>query len=299
MKLTLTIGIPAHNEESGIARLLDSIIMQDKTKFKLEKVIVLCDGCTDNTAKIVRKYGRNCKYIEVIDDGLRTGKSGRLNQLYRLNRSDIIATFDADTKLAHKNVLNELIKPFSDKKVGLVGGSDVPAKPSNWIQKMAVTWVNFWNKSKDGYKNNISVNNHKGVVSALRKELAKKIIVPKNIVGDDDFVYFKAVTSGWEFRYAKKAIVNYFVPSKIKEYFVQITRFYSAKHKLAVYFGDWIYPEYEVPTSRKIKALIESLIEEPFYMPLAIIFQILQRIFEYKFEDNYKKGYWITVASSK
>ncbi len=296
---TVTIGIPAHNEESGIGILLDSIVSQKRTLFKLDKVIVVADGCTDQTAQIVGQYCKKYGYIELIDDGQRTGKSIRLNQIYKASKSDIIVTFDADTVLGHRNVINELVKEFKNENVALVGGNDLPNNPKNWVQKMAVVWIESWNESKLGYKNNISVNNHKGVVSALRSDLANKIKIPKNIVGDDDFIYFKAKILGYEFRFAKKATVYYTVPSELKDFFIQTTRFLSAKYVLAKYFGDWIYDEYKIPFYLKLRAFLVVYLHEPIYFPLAILFQILQRILKNSFRDNYSNGFWMTVNSTK
>lgn len=296
---TVTIGIPAHNEQAGIIKLLESIFMQKRSLFKLEKILIICDGCTDKTFELASEFSRKHKQVEVVNDGNRLGKSKRLNQIYKLNKSDIVITFDADTVLGHSNVTNEIVKEFRDEKVGLVGGSDLPRSGKNWVQKMAVTWIMVWDTAKAGYKKNLTVNNHKGVVSALSRSLAKEIKVPVNIVGDDDFIYFKAKSLGYEFRFSKKAIVYFEVPANLRDFFFQTTRFLSAKHKIAKYFGDYIYEDYKVPMYKKIWALFVVWAKEPIYLPLAIIFQILQRILKTRFQDNYKNGLWKTIKSSK
>src|SRR3990170_5283265 len=43
-KFTVTVGIPAHNEEQNIKQLLTSIVSQ-KGNFVLEKILVTTDGC--------------------------------------------------------------------------------------------------------------------------------------------------------------------------------------------------------------------------------------------------------------
>jgi glycosyltransferase involved in cell wall biosynthesis len=63
-KLTVTIGIPAYNEEKSISNLLDSIIEQTQKDYVLEKVIVACDGCTDKTSEVVSEYVKKYNFIE-------------------------------------------------------------------------------------------------------------------------------------------------------------------------------------------------------------------------------------------
>ena len=107
---SVTIGIPAHNEAKNISLLLNSIVMQKQLSYKLDSVIVLCDGCTDNTSDIARKYEKQYKYISQLKDGKRIGKSPRLNQLFKLNQSDIVIIFDGDTVLANQMVVEKIVE---------------------------------------------------------------------------------------------------------------------------------------------------------------------------------------------
>ena len=286
---TVTIGIPAHNEEANIGKLLDSIKIQIGKEFILEKVIVACDGCTDNTNSIVKSYSKKYKIIKLIDDGKRFGKPERLNNFYKMNTSDILIIFDADTVLGSPFVINEFAKAFKNSEIGLVGGNDTPQIPKNFVQKMAAVWIDVWYESRVDFNEGVTVNNHKGCASALSRSLCKKMEIPKEIVvGDEDYVYFKAKLLGYKFKFAKKAIVYYSVPSTVNEFFVQTTRFLNTKNDIAKYFGDWIYKEFKIPNIRKVRALFIVFIKEPFYLPIAIMFQVFQRFFEFKYKDNYR-----------
>jgi len=48
-----SVIVPAHNAEKFLEKTLDSVIMQDYKNYEL---IVVCDGCTDNTAEVAGKY---------------------------------------------------------------------------------------------------------------------------------------------------------------------------------------------------------------------------------------------------
>jgi glycosyltransferase involved in cell wall biosynthesis len=58
----ISIVVPAHNENSGIARLLRVIT----TGFSQEEldVVIVCNGCTDGTANTARRFGSAVRVIE-------------------------------------------------------------------------------------------------------------------------------------------------------------------------------------------------------------------------------------------
>ena len=58
----ISIIIPAHNESSVIARTLSAII--DASEPNEFDVIVICNGCTDQTAQIARGFGSRVSVVE-------------------------------------------------------------------------------------------------------------------------------------------------------------------------------------------------------------------------------------------
>ncbi len=65
--LSVTIAVPAYNEEKGIEKTINSILALDYPKDKL-KIIVINDGSKDNTRKIVesmikKNKGKNIQLI--------------------------------------------------------------------------------------------------------------------------------------------------------------------------------------------------------------------------------------------
>ena len=61
-RVMISIVVPAHNESSGIARILRAIT----TGFPQEQldVVVVCNGCTDGTANTARRFGSAVRVIE-------------------------------------------------------------------------------------------------------------------------------------------------------------------------------------------------------------------------------------------
>ncbi len=87
-----TVIIPAHNEATVIRRCLDSI----KDQAELDTLIVACNGCTDNTADIVRN-----EYPQTIclDIG-KPSKVNALNEAEQYITSWPVFYIDADTHLS-------------------------------------------------------------------------------------------------------------------------------------------------------------------------------------------------------
>ena len=109
MSKTITVLIPAHNEEKIIQQTIESVFTQTRMP---DQVIVISDNSSDNTVKIAQKmkeiYGESLIIYETIDN--KTKKAGALNQvLNKFTLSDFILVMDADTVL-DKNVLKEGMK---------------------------------------------------------------------------------------------------------------------------------------------------------------------------------------------
>jgi Glycosyl transferase family 2 len=64
-----SVIIPAHNESAVIGRLLAALLANAKPdEFE---VVVVCNGCTDNTAQVAREHGPNVQVIELADSSKR------------------------------------------------------------------------------------------------------------------------------------------------------------------------------------------------------------------------------------
>ena len=75
----ISIVIPAHNEASVIKRTLDSVCASD---YKNMEIIVVDDGSTDDTAKVVRQYIRRAPLLKVESYMARYARSSKLRRRY-------------------------------------------------------------------------------------------------------------------------------------------------------------------------------------------------------------------------
>lgn len=96
----LSIIIPAHNEETVIARCL-SAILTGAQPGELE-VVVACNGCTDRTAEIARSFGPPVQVIEIPT----ASKTAALNAAEELATAFPRFYVDADVVLDLPSIRN-------------------------------------------------------------------------------------------------------------------------------------------------------------------------------------------------
>ena len=116
----VSVLTPVYNAEKYIGDAIGSILSQTFTDFEF---IIINDGSTDNTAKIVRKYAAQDKRIKFIDSKKNLGVSAVRNKLLDSARGEYIAYQDADD-ISVPNRLETQVK-FLDENpdVTVVGGA--------------------------------------------------------------------------------------------------------------------------------------------------------------------------------
>ena len=95
---TLSVLIPAHNEERVIEATLEALAAQSYPEGRFE-VLVINDGSTDRTAELVAKVAKRHPQVRLLDipagRGGR-GKSAALNVGLAQTESELVAVYDAD-----------------------------------------------------------------------------------------------------------------------------------------------------------------------------------------------------------
>jgi len=112
--LSVTVLVPAFNEEEGIRDALDALLAQTRPA---ERVIVVDDCSTDRTAEICAGYP-----VEVLRTPRNAGSKARaLNYALPHCRTDLAMVMDGDTFLA-PDYLERLAGAFADPEVTVAAG---------------------------------------------------------------------------------------------------------------------------------------------------------------------------------
>ena len=128
----LVVLVPAHDEAEALGGTLDALAEQTSAP---QRVLVVADNCTDDTADVARAHG--AEVVETVAN--RARKAGALNQaLVRLRTSpaDYVLVVDADTRLAPTFVETALARLDDDERLGAVSGIFEGERPRSVLQQL-------------------------------------------------------------------------------------------------------------------------------------------------------------------
>lgn len=118
--VTVTVLIPAHNEEQSLPHTLRSLEQQSTPP---TRVIVVADNCTDSTVAVAREHGADV--FESVDNTHKKG--GALNQaladlLPELGDNDAVMVMDADSQIGRDYLREATRRMSNDRALMSVGG---------------------------------------------------------------------------------------------------------------------------------------------------------------------------------
>lgn len=116
---SISLIITAYNEASVLADKLENTFGLDYPADRLQ-VIVISDGSTDGTDEIARKPVGRDGYL-FLQQERNGGKTMAQNAAVRQATGDILVFSDANSMYA-VDALRQLVRPFSDERVGCVCG---------------------------------------------------------------------------------------------------------------------------------------------------------------------------------
>jgi cellulose synthase/poly-beta-1,6-N-acetylglucosamine synthase-like glycosyltransferase len=119
-EVTVTVLIPAHNEEASLPQTIASLKGQSH---RPERIIVVADNCTDATVRLARAAG--VEVIESVDNTMK--KAGALNQALKIvlpgqGDNDVVMVMDADTQLDDDFLEHAVMRFTNDRALMAVGG---------------------------------------------------------------------------------------------------------------------------------------------------------------------------------
>jgi glycosyltransferase involved in cell wall biosynthesis len=100
--MSISVVIPAYNEENRISKTLDSY---SNLLGKNDEIIIVCNGCKDKTPEIVRQYIKKNKNIKLLNFRDKIGKGGAIIEGLKLAKKDYIGFVDADDSFDAESVI--------------------------------------------------------------------------------------------------------------------------------------------------------------------------------------------------
>ena len=168
--MNLSIVIPLLNEQNSLEELTNSISTVVKL-LRLEfEIILIDDGSTDNSWKIISEICSNNQNVKGIRFLKNFGKSQALSAGFKACNGDVVVTMDADLQ-DDPNEIPELYKKVKEEKFDLVSGwkkvrydsiifKNFPSKIFNWAARIT---------------SGIKLNDFNCGIKAYKKEVIKQI----------------------------------------------------------------------------------------------------------------------------
>ena len=199
---SVSIIIPAYNEEANIEATIRNKLNLDYPEHKLE-IIVVSDGSTDRTDEIASRYASN--KLKLLRQEPRAGKTSAIELALRTAKGEIIVFSDANS-IYSVNALQKLVQNFADPQVGYVTGKMVYSnKDETTVSEGCSVFMRYENLMRHFETQIGSIVGVDGGIDAVRKDLYKPMR-PDQL---PDFVLpLKVVEQGFRVVYESEAILK-------------------------------------------------------------------------------------------
>ncbi len=273
---TVTIGIPAYNEEANIAFLLEDIFRQKEDSFVLEQIIIASDGSDDKTAQIVREFSD--ERIVFMDDGLRKGPAVRQNEIIEQCTSDVLVLLNADIALSGDAFLTEIVRPIISGQADLASARVGIVQPSTVMERILEVSVRIKEAMFESIHNGITIYTCVGTARAFSRRMYTKFRF-QGSVGEDAYSYLFCISHKFMYAYAREAVVLIKLPDTLRDHMKQSERFFHSRERFYEFFGEeFVKQEYALPLKNVLIGIGSIRLKDLGYVALYGVVVVFMRI---------------------
>src|SRR3990170_146228 len=296
-KPTVTIGIPAYNEEANIEYLLKTLLADSSRIVKLAEIVIVSDGSTDATVTCARSV--NDRRIRIIDRKQRRGLVATENELLRNVHGDILVMLDADVVPVESDFLDRITEPIrKNSSVGCVGADIIPLPPRNLFERVIANshYLKRHLYRRISHGNNVYLCH--GRARAFSRSFYKKLHWPDDCP-EDAFSYLTCIARGFKFKYTDAASIFFRSPVILFEHRLQSSRFVAGIDRLKELFSpEFVKREYSIPWKLFVGTLLKYLFRNPFSTPAYLVITSYIRL-THRNTDIYKSRFEVASTSKQ
>jgi cellulose synthase/poly-beta-1,6-N-acetylglucosamine synthase-like glycosyltransferase len=249
-KKRVTVGIPSFNEEVDISNLLQSLVTLDRPmsrpgsknysskrkengSVKTEKVlnpildfiiseIIISDDSSDNTCRTVEAIAAEnpSPVIKLLHHNTRRGVPAAWNEIFRQATGEIIVLYDADV-ITDQHTTSHLVDSIRDD-IGLCASNPKPLLSKTSMISRASMFIAHWLSSVR--KRGLSQYTVMGRALSISSHIAKRIVIPENVIALDLYLQCKVLEQGFNVVYNDGAVVYFKSPNNMLDFSSQILR---------------------------------------------------------------------------
>jgi biofilm PGA synthesis N-glycosyltransferase PgaC len=226
----VTVIIPARNEEHTLADTLDAAL---HLRWPDVEVIVVDDGSTDATRTVVEhiaarlhQRGESHRRITVIAKDRAEGKSRALNDAIARTDNELVLILDADTSVAEDIVELMATQLHHHPDMGAVAANVRVLDTARLLQKLqAIEFSATVSTQRRGHAAWGRISTISGACALLRRSALIDVggFDPTQPAEDIELTW-RMQTRGWRVGYEPQALVGTFMPTTMRGWFKQRTR---------------------------------------------------------------------------
>lgn len=261
-KLSVTIGVPAYNEQNNIAKLLKRIKEQRQNTYKISRIIVISDGSTDKTVKKVKSI--RDKRIRLIKNKKRLGQIYCQNKIFSLAKTDVVIILEGDTFPSNQSYIDQIVEPcIKDRSVGLVQGNPKPLPSQSFMGTILSAQAKIYQKFALKENDRIMVFCSGQGGRAFAKKVYTKLKWP-NRVPEDSFALLWCQKRKVKCIFQKRAMCSFKPSQSFADFMKARNKITYGKDGLRNYFSQSLIDQiYKRPNFFIIKMSLYFLFSNP------------------------------------
>jgi len=206
----VSVVVPAYNAQRTIAHTIQSLLSQS---YPGEiKIIVVDDGSTDNTQKIVRGFPE-ADYLRQEN----SGPAAARNRGAFYSKDDFILFTDSDC-IPRKNWVEKIIAGFFSHDIGAVCGSYGIANPQEILARCIHDEIMFRHKTRMPVYPRAFGSYNVGIRRSVFREAGGFDESYRRASGEDNDLSYKILKNGQRIFFVKEALVDHYHTASIKKY---------------------------------------------------------------------------------
>lgn len=171
--MKVSILIPAYNEQASILRVLRKL---QELPISDREIIVVDDGSTDATAKMVESFTKSCPDVRLYTQTKNQGKTAAIARAIAESTGEILIVQDADLEY-DPHEIPDVISPILDDVADVVYGSRFLVKRAS---RVLYYYHYLANKFLTGLSN-LLTNRNMSDIETCYKAFRRDVIVPLHL----------------------------------------------------------------------------------------------------------------------
>ena len=289
----ISIILTAYKEPKTISRAIEQILKNNLSHYEL--IVTAPD---DGTLNVAKKYSKKIKNLILFKDR-GEGKPTALTDAFKIAKGNILVLTDGDVYIK-ENSIDELIKHFSDSKVGAVSGHPVPVEEKT---KMMGYWAYVLmdiahkiRKERDRKNKFLFCT---GYLFAMRNNLVNEI--PSSVL-DDSYISQIIWQKSYKIKYEENAIAFIKNPDSFKDWIKQKKRNTFGEFQLRK-TGKSSMRGFKEESSGVLKIFAyPKNITQIFWLSILILARLyvwINAVYNAKIKKSHMKKIWVRVETTK